>query len=252
MRRVKQRIDSGAVCEQLVFNLPDGRKLKNAEPRFRFETEEDREKHRIGISRRHHARLVNTNFGPSSIYSTLTMDDEHEVHTFEEARRIRNNYVARLRRACPGAKIIIYMGRGKSTSRIHFHMLSDGVPAEVIEGKWKEGRIVRSDHLREHNYYNGVDHGQDYTGLANYLFGHWTPEQGGHHRFKPTRNLEQPRREEPRQVLREYSETRPPRTPKGYVLVEARATRYGLYYYKYVKIPPPRRKKKTEDPPDEG
>mgnify|MGYP005786700697 CR=1 FL=1 len=32
-------------------------------------------------------------------------------------------------------------------------------------------------------------------------------------------------------------------TPKGYMLVESRATRYGYLYFKYVKIPdPPRRR----------
>lgn len=246
MRRVKQRVDSGVVCEQMVFNLPEGRKLKASEPRFRFETQEEREKHNLGISKRHHARLVNTNFGPGSIYGTLTMDDGHEVHTFDEARRIRDNYIKRIRREYPDARLILYMGRGKSTRRIHFHILSEGVPAEALEKKWKEGTVVRLDHLREHNYYNGVDHGQDYTGLANYLFDHWTSEQGGRNRFRPTKNLKQPRREKPKTVLREYSEKRPPRTPKGYVLVEARTTPYGLHYFKYVKTPPPRKRKKSE------
>ena len=36
------------------------------------------------------------NFGPTSKYSTLTMDDEHEVHTFQEARRVRDNFYNRL------------------------------------------------------------------------------------------------------------------------------------------------------------
>ena len=86
MQRVKRRIFSGVVCEQEVFNVSDRlTDIKKAEPRPRFKTEEEREQHKIGISRRKHARLVNENFSPRSLYSTLTLDDENEVHTFKEA-----------------------------------------------------------------------------------------------------------------------------------------------------------------------
>lgn len=170
MQRVKRRIFSGVVCEQEVFNVSDRlTDIKKAEPRPRFKTEEEREQHKIGISRRKHARLVNENFSPRSLYSTLTLDDENEVHTFKEAKRIRDLFVRRLKYAFPDAVIFIYLGRGKNTNRIHAHMLSDGVPEEAIKKQWIYGNIVRINHLREHNYYDGVDHGQDYTGLANYL-----------------------------------------------------------------------------------
>ena len=117
----------------------------------------------------------------------MTLDDEHEVHTFKEAKKIRDNYIRRLRYANPAAQIMIVMGRGKSTDRIHFHMLSNGLDERIIQAKWTAGTVVRLKHLRKHNYYNGVDHGQDYTGLAEYLFGHWTPEQGVH-RWRQTKN----------------------------------------------------------------
>ena len=125
MQRVKRRIFSGVVCEQEVYTVSDRANIKKAEPRPRFKDDEERAQHRIGISKRKHQRLVNENFSPLSLYSTLTFDDDSEVHTFSEARRIRDNYFRRLQRACPDAKIIIYMGRGKSTNRIHFHMISD-------------------------------------------------------------------------------------------------------------------------------
>ncbi len=250
MPRIKRRIFAGAVCEQEVFTVADHkRNLKDAEPRERFKTEEERERHKWLMSRRHHARIVNENYGPQSLYSTLTTDNEHEVHTFEEARRVRDNYVRRLKYAFPDAKINIYMGRGKSTARIHFHMLSDGVPEETILKKWQAGTIVRVEHLREHNYYNGVDHGRDYTGLANYLFDHWTPEQGeGSHRWKQTKNVRQPEREEPSIIIRNYSENNPPRAPKGYKLVECKGNRFGYLCFKYIKeveACPPYRKNKA-------
>lgn len=63
--------------------MPDRiRNLDKAEPRPRFKNEEEREAHRIGISRRRHARTINENYGPTSLYSTLTLDNESEVHTF--------------------------------------------------------------------------------------------------------------------------------------------------------------------------
>ena len=102
MQRVKRRTFSGVVCEQEVYNVPDRIKsLEKAEPRPRLKNEEERELHRIGISRRKHARLINENYGPTSLYSTLTLDNESEVHTFDEARRIRDLYVRRLKYHAP-------------------------------------------------------------------------------------------------------------------------------------------------------
>ena len=236
--RIKVRTFSGAVCEQEIYTVHDRRGLEaikdGKDPQPRFRSDEDRERHKLLISRRRHARLVNANFSPTSFYSTLTFDDDCEVHTFAEAKKVRDAYIRRLRYHYPDAKIIIYMGRGKRTSRIHMHMLSDGLPPESIEAQWREGDVILIEPLREHNYYDGKDYGRDYTGLANYLFDHWTQEQGGH-RYKATRNLRRPDRESPTECLRLYSETRPPQAPKGYKLVEAKSNSYGWLYYKYVR-----------------
>ena len=51
MQKVKRRIFSGVVCEQEVFCISDRIKdIKQASPRLRFKNEEEREKHREGIS----------------------------------------------------------------------------------------------------------------------------------------------------------------------------------------------------------
>lgn len=237
MPKIKRRIFSGSVCEQEVFAVPERVKnLKLAEPRMRFKDEVERQQHREGIARRHHARQFNANFGPQSLYCTLTLDNAHEVHTFAEARRIRNLYRRRLQSAVPGACFYIYMGRGKGTQRIHLHMVSNGLPEEMIKGKWQMGEVARIEPLRKNNYYGGVNYGQDYTGLANYLFDHWTPEQGGHH-YSKTRNSALPESEEPTIAKRTYSLTRPPKAPKGYVLVERKENQFGFLYFKYVKLP---------------
>lgn len=250
MKRIKTRTDSGVMCEMRVFNVPEWTDIKKAKPpRPRFKDEAERAAHRQSISKRHNVRLVNANFSPTSLYSTLTLSDEYEVHTFPEARKIRDNFVRKIKRLYPDARIMIYMGRGKSTHRIHYHMLSEGVPEDVILKLWYYGEIKRCDHLRAHNYYDGVDHGQDYTGLANYLFDHWTPEQGGRRRWKQTANLLRPSKGRPVEVKREYSATRPPRAPKGYILVESKNTKYGYCYFKFVlkPSPPKRTRRKTAE-----
>lgn len=245
MQRVKTRIFSGAVCEQLVFNVSDrARDIRAAEPKPRFRNEEERARHREGMARREHVRKFNENFGPSSQYSTLTFDNEYEVHTFEEAKQVRKKYARRLMYHFPDAKLMIYIGRGKATNRIHFHMVSEGIPEEMIKKLWGMGDVVRIENLREHNFYNGKDHGQDYTGLANYLFDHWTPEQGGRH-YKQAGKMKKPEREPSAPVKRNYTEDKPPRPPKGYILVESKATQYGYLYFKYVRKPEPVRRKKT-------
>lgn len=241
MIRIKQRRFFGAVCEQVVYTLPD--RIKNilkAKPKPRFKDDAEREAHRLAISRRKFIRVVNC-FGPTALYVTLTLDNEDEVHTFPEARRIRDNYIRRLLYHVPEAKIVMVMGRGKHTDRIHYHMIAQGIGQDLLVKLWGMGDVVRVQPLRGHNYYNGVDHGRDYTGLANYLFDHWTPEQGGR-RWKQTRNLRPPEPEKPVQVRREYTVKRPPRPPKGYMLVDTQVTQYGYLYFKYVLIPSRHRK----------
>lgn len=246
MKRIKKRIFSGCVCEQIVFNVSERTRIvKDAKPRIRFKNQEEREQHKLLISRRRHARLVNENMDPTGLYSTLTFDTEYEVHTFDEARIVRDRYFRRLKYHYPDAVIFIYMGRGKSTDRIHFHMLSKGIPKEFIIEQWHYGSVVRVSNLRENNYYDGKNCGQDYTGLANYLFDHWTPEIGGH-RWKMTKNVRQPQEEEAKEVKRDYTENKPPKAPKGYVLIETKANKYGYIYFRYVMQPQLPRKCKKE------
>lgn len=252
MKRIKKRIFSGAVCEQIVFNVSDRtRNIAKAKPRLRFKDRAEREQHKLLISRRRHARLINENMDSSGHYSTLTFSNEYEVHTFDEARIVRDRFFRRLKYHHPDAVIFIYMGRGKATDRIHFHMISKGVPEETIRKHWHYGTVVRITRLRAHNYYDGQDHGQDYTGLANYCFDHWTEEVGGH-RWKNSRNARQPQEEDAQEVKREYNLEKPPKPPKGYILVAGSANKYGYLYFKYVKQPPeenPTKKKKTGPPP---
>lgn len=257
VKTMKKRIFSGSVCEQLVYNVPSGVKdpMKHdpeKPSRQRFKDEEERKHHRDKISLKNFIRIVNENHNPESIYSTLTFDREWEVHTFEEAKQVRRNFVRVLTYHYPDAVIHLVMGRGKATKRIHFHMVSNGIPLDFIKKKWKYGKIAEHSYLRKHNWYEDepgiwVDHGQDYTGLATYMWKHWTEEVGGHRWFQ-TKNVRQPDAEEPTKVRKTggYTEKCPPRAPKGYKLVETKATKYGYLYFKYVVIPPEQERKKTK------
>lgn len=233
MKRVKKRTFAGEVLEQEIYSVQDGAPIKRAAPRLRFKTEEERKAHRDGISRRHHARIINENYSPSSVYGTLTFRDEEEIHSFSEARIIRKAFLRRLHYKYPEAKINLYMGRGKHTNRIHFHFLSDGIPEEYIKKQWIYGDIVHMVHLREHNFYNGIDCGRDYTGLANYLFDHWTEEQGKR-RWTQTRTVKPPKNTDIKEAKRNYSAAKPPRAPEGYILTDVKETGFGYLYFKFV------------------
>ena len=242
VKRHKRRKFSGRVCEQIVYTVSGSTDPKTSRPKKpRFQSQEEREEFNTRISAAKFAALVNANFSPSSYYSTLTLDQEHEVHTAQEMRRIRDNFYRRMVYRYPEAKIVIVYGRGKSTSRFHLHMISDGIPEDEIGRIWGIGSVIEVRHLREHNYYmdengNKVDHGRDYKALADYLHGHWKKEFGGH-RYKASRSCVRPEPEPATEAVHEYSPKHPPVAPRGYILVEARTTKYGYQYYKYVVDP---------------
>ena len=244
VKRHKRRKFSGRVCEQIVYTVAGGTDPKTSRPKKpRFQTREEQDEFNRKISEGKLEALVNANFGPTSLYSTLTLDAENEVHTATEMKLIRDRFSRRLLYKYPNAKIVIVYGQGKSTSRFHLHMISDGIPEDEIGRIWGLGSVIEVRHLREHNYYmnengNKVDHGRDYKALADYLHAHWRKEFGGH-RYKASRNCVRPEPEPATEAVREYSVERPPVAPRGYVLVEARGTQYGYLYFKYV-IPPER------------
>ena len=128
-------------------------------------------------------------------------------------------------------------------------LIARGIPADEIGRLWGLGSVIDCKPLRKNNYYldengNKVDHGQDYTALANYLHGHWRKEFGGH-RYKASRSCVRPEPEPATEAVRDYSLTRPPVAPRGYILVESRATQYGFLYFKYVWDPKNETHKRT-------
>lgn len=253
--RVKRPVYSGAVCEIEVYDIQDRTiNIRMAEPaKPRFKNEEERERHKLGIARRAHNRKFNENVGPTWLYSTLTFDDEHEVHSLKEAYKAGTKLWRRLQYRNPKVKMFLYMGYGRSTGRIHFHLVSEGLSPEQIRSAWPYGKNDRIVPLRKHNRYNGVDCGRDYTGLANYLFDHWTPGQPGREHYRSTTNLRPPEKDDAKEAKRKYSEKRPPITPKGYRYIGCTDNKAGYLCFKYVyenvEVDPPRPTKRAKKRP---
>lgn len=241
MKLMKRRIFAGCTLDQEVMVVTDPKDgdIRKARPKPRFKNDEERAEHRRGMARRRYIRKFNATFRAGDLYATLTFDDEHEVHTFPEARQVRDIYWRRIRRINPDVKLSLPMGRGKTTGRIHIHAVAQGVSAEDLKRCWTWGMVLEPIRvLREHNYYldadgRKVDHGQDFRGLAAYLFDHWTEEQGGHY-VKCTRNMIQADREEPEECETLYTDQYPPEAPEGYVYIGCDPTPYGYICFRYV------------------
>lgn len=235
IKRMKKRTFAGSLCQQVVWNSGRGPSIRPQ--RIRFKSEEERAEHSRQIARRKHKLKINNSFTTAGYWCTFTFSKENEVHTWDEARRERNNFRRRLTYKRPDAKVSLYMGRGKSTHRIHFHAFIEGLTEEEIRAAWKLGECVSISHLRAHNRSaDGRDLGAVFTAVANYAFDHWTAEQGGHY-YSCTDNVQLPEEEEPTECKREYSPEHPPRAPKGYIYIGGYSTPYGYLLFEYIRIP---------------
>lgn len=237
MSRMKKRIFYGTVCEQEVYSVSDRARSRDRK-KPRFETEEDRARHREHVAWTHYYRSFMATFNCNSLYSTLTFDRDHEILTGWEAELVKNTFVRALRRLNPDAQIDLHIGVG-DRGRIHYHMVSNGLTKEQILSKWHWGEISRIENLyKTCKDENGEDIGADYVGLCTYLFNHRCPDKLSGRRYFATRNWNKPDEEEPTETVREYSLDKPPLAPKGYKLVSATATPYGYLSFKYVQIVP--------------
>ena len=252
MYLVKRRIYAGCTLEiQTYLNDRRVRSTGGSEPNPRFKNDEDRKEFMLARSRRKFIRMVNENFTPQGFYCTFTCDRKHECHTIEEIRKLWNRFWRRMRRKHPGVKMVGVPGRNGSAKdekgnkkrdgdKFHVHMMIEGVSKEEIEKEWIYGN-ARVDQLWEHVKYDGVDHGPDYTKLAEYMIDHWAPEQGPR-KWKATRNLRRPETEIETEMAtlemkRQGGDCRIPETPEGYIFIEAKQTKYGFSSYMYVLDP---------------
>lgn len=237
--RYRKDTRSGAVHEIEIYSAPICRDPMPKPRPERVRSAEEREIYNRKKSEKHFVRLVNTNFTSKDYYVTLTYDNEHLPSCFEAAQNNLDNYTRRLKRGNPQAKIISVTGYGKKSGRLHHHLIISGVAEADIINKWNGGAVVRAEKLRAHNFYNGKDCGEDFTGLALYMFAH-TPTDHKGKRWKQTKSIQQPYSEKPKAVSRVYSESRPPKAPNGFELAEVFTSDFygsGYIRFKYVRIP---------------
>ncbi|MBQ8780682.1 MAG: hypothetical protein IJZ72_03290 [Oscillospiraceae bacterium] len=236
---------SGPVLE--IEQVPISEKVGNLsrvtlENKDNIRTPEEKEKYNRHKSCKVFVRIVCSSFTSKGFYVTLTYSDEYLPSDYQAAQKELENYIRRLKYSNPNAVIVAVTGYGKSTGRLHHHLIIEGVNEADIFKKWGKGEVVKAEHLREHNIYNGIDHGEDFTALAEYLHAH-TPSEHKGRRWKQTKNISKPYQKRKKLNSKVYSPENPPKAPEGYKLVTARPNedysyfyKSGYSYFKYVRI----------------
>ena len=134
-------------------------------------------------------RLLHTNFTPSDLFVTLTFDDAHLPPAAEDAQRLLQNYLRRVKRRYSKLgiepKYIYVLEYGQKHNRLHIHLIISGglVKAELTK-LWGMGE-VSADTLRFEK--DGL------ATLAKYLTkGSETDDRPTWKRWTGSRNLEKP------------------------------------------------------------
>ena len=134
-------------------------------------------------------RLLHTNFTDADLFATLTFDEVNLPASAEDAQRLLQNFLRRLKRKYTrlglDAKYIYVLEYGQKHNRLHIHLvLTGGITRADLEKLWGLGD-TKADALRFEK--DGL------TALAKYL------TKGGESDKRPTwkrwsgsRNLEQP------------------------------------------------------------
>lgn len=239
--RVIREVSAGAVIEKEIFCVPDGCKLtKKTEPKEELpKTPEEKAEANRKKSERRFIRKVNSSFTSRSFYITLTYDDFALPISYEEAEKLIANFLRRLKRWQPNLRAVTVTGYGRESNRLHHHLILDGdyIDIDKLLEMWTFGSIKRAERLRHHNYYNGIDCGEDFTGLAVYLHAHSNAKTKGK-RWKEAGKLSEPIKDKPRELKIELSGDKPPRAPKGYKYIgiyESGFNQNKYISFKYVR-----------------
>lgn len=164
------------VCEKPIIKQP---RRPRAMP-----TDPDHNVRNITAVIRKGARLLNTNFTPQDYYVTLTYSEEAQLrltdgmpagltkdeqteYIYEQARKELNLCLGRSRYACKAAGVELrYLGvtadrdcHTQEPVRIHHHIAVNREAAEILIGKWRNGRVDKEHLYNEPDHYN----------LANYM-----------------------------------------------------------------------------------
>lgn len=91
-------------------------------------------------------RLLHTNFTEDDLFVTLTFDDAHLPASVEDAQRLLQNFLRRLKRRYSKAeaelKYVYILENGAKHSRLHAHMVvSGGLSQEDLAALWNMGEV---------------------------------------------------------------------------------------------------------------
>ena len=227
---IRETCIAGAVIDRCIkASFPHGGSRKpKSEP-----TSEAVRKNNDRLAAKQLTRLINANFYPGDLHTTLTYA---EVVSVEEAQHQLDLWLRRMRREFRKAgKDFRYIAVTEyEHHRIHHHVVMSYIDLPVITTQWTRGRVRCT----------ALDRSRSYRALAEYLIKETQktfrqPDNALRRRWKASRNLIRPA------VKREWVSVRElfrdPKALKGYQLDEDSIRRYqnpitGLEHLEYQMI----------------
>lgn len=240
---LKKEIRHGNVIEKIKYtNGRFGIKKKNG-PAMGTTPPEQKEWQRRQDERKIW-RLMNENFGPGDLWTTLTYPAKCRPPSEAVQKNIRN-FLDRLRRLYKKMgkelKYIYSVGRGKRGA-VHIHMVLPKMDVEKISSIWAElvnnGEYVRTD-------FQPMDRSHDYKKLADYIVKNSAEDFESEDpvfkkRYCCSRNLKKP--VEKTRVIKARTWKKDPPEKPGYYIDKNRSyeglTAYGfpIQYTVYVRL----------------
>ena len=205
----KKEIYSGDVYEaEVYFSLREkGKRIPRGKNEHLSSAQQQEMNERNAIKKI--SRLVNTNFKSKDLFITLTYRNEISLEDAEKEIRkfIRKIREYRKKHNLSPLKYIAVTetenGDGDK-AKIHHHIVMSVMSLDVVNSKWKNGRMIPSE----------LDSDTDYAGLAQYITK--TKKKEHKKRWSQSRNLDKPI--EKIKILKR--ENRLLKPPKGYKTIQ--------------------------------
>lgn len=182
-RVIRETCIAGAVIDRCIkASFPRGGKRKKKEK----VTSDAVKKNNDMLALKNLTRLINLNFYPGDLHTTLTYAEELSP---EEANSELEKWIKRMRREYKKLdKEFYYIAVTEfKNKRIHHHVVMNYIDFQVINRQWKMGRIRCTP----------LDKTRNYRVLSEYLIKETQktfrePENATKRRWKPSRNLKRP------------------------------------------------------------
>lgn len=182
-RVIRETCIAGAVIDRCIkASFPRGGKRKKKEKAASDAVKKNNDM----LALKNLTRLINLNFYPGDLHTTLTYAKELSP---EEANSELDKWIKRMRREYKKLdKEFYYIAVTEfKNKRIHHHVVMNYIDFQVINRQWKMGRIRCTP----------LDKTRNYRVLAEYLIKETQktfrePENATKRRWKPSRNLKRP------------------------------------------------------------